>query len=145
MTVLRGQYYQYKLLPDQFYQVIRVYSPVKIQMLELTYRFSIIRTETQVDDNFTLLTSVPENRIHGTAYMPHFQMGLASILTGDFLSGRVDSYHQATKTKAFAPTYLRVRSANHAMVTQAGLINPLILGGNLATQGRVVQAHADQG
>lgn len=145
MTVVRGQYYQYKLLPDQFYQVTRIYSPTKIQMLEMTYRVSIIQTETQIAANFTLLSYLPQNRIHGTAYIPHMTMGLASILTGDFLSARVEAHYSAPKTKAFAPTYLRARSANHAMISQAGLINPLILGGNLAAQGRVVQAQADQG
>jgi len=145
MTVLRGQYYQWKILPNQFYFVSRIFSPTKILLFELPDGFQVYQTTAQIEANYTLLDFLPENRLWGPGAGDRSGVSLAYCLTGDFLSARVGAQHQTLKAKAFAPTYLRGRLISQELVISAGLINPLVLGGNLAAQGRVVQAQADQG
>jgi hypothetical protein len=145
MTVLRGQYYQWNILPNQFYFVSRIFSPTKILLFEIPDGFQVYQTTAQIEANYTLLDSLPQNRLWGPGAGDRSGVSLAYALTGDFLSARVDAQHQTLKAKALAPTYLRERSVLATMTISANLINPLILGGNLAAQGRTVQAHADQG
>lgn len=142
MTVLRGQYYQSKIFPDEFWFVSRIFSPTKILMFIQPGSYQIYQTTAQIEANYTLLDFLPINRLEGHS-VAQVTATVAHCLTGDFLSARVGA-HQTFRAKATAPTYLRGRLVSHTMV-QGVLINPLILGGNLAAQGRVVQAQADQG
>lgn len=144
MAVLRGQYYQYKAIPLNFCFVVRVYSTSKIQMIDVDYNIQIVLSEAQILSRYTLVPYLPQNRVFcTTAVSQGGAHGFA--LTGDFLSGSVQTHGAVNRLKAFAPTYLRSKIHGYAGVTQAGLINPLVLGGYLAAQGTVVQAHADQG
>lgn len=142
MTVLRGQYYQSKIFPDEFWFVSRIFSPIKILMFIQPGSYQIYQTTTQIEANYTLLDFLPINRLEGHS-VAQATTSVTHCLTGDFLSARVGG-HQAFRAKAFAPTYLRGRLVTHATV-QGVLINPLILGGNLASQGRVLQAQANNG
>ena len=144
MTVLRGQYYQSKAVPLNFCFVIRVFSPAKIQMIDVDYNFQVIVNETQLAARYTLVPFLPENRVHSITERS-YSGAHGFALTTPFVSGSVQSVGTATKHKAFAPTYLRGRLTKQHAMLQANLINPLVLGGYLAAQGRVVQAQADHG
>jgi len=143
MAVLRGQYYQSKILPDQFYFVSRIFSPIKILLFEYPDGFQIYQTTAQIEANYTLLDSLPQNRLKFTGG-GSAGVSVAYGLTDAFLSARVES-HNLLHAKAFAPTRLRARLTAHGKVFHAGLINPLILGGHLAAQGTVLQAQANNG
>lgn len=144
MTVQRGQYYQSTIFPTEFFFVNRVYSTTKILMYEIPDNFPIYQTEAQIAANYILIDYLPDNRL-SSAISGQAQTALAYCLTGDFLSATVGIAASDTMAKAFAPTTLRARLTRSDMVVQASLISLLILGGNVASQGRVLQAQADQG
>lgn len=144
MTAQRGQYYQYKAIPEQFYFVLRVFSPTKIQLLNVDNSYSVYATQTQLNTQYILQDFLPENRISCiTESSKSGAHGFA--LTTPFVYGSVSSHSAVAKHKAFAPTYLRGKAGGKHNTSHAGLINPLVLGGRLAITGRVVQASVNQG
>lgn len=147
MTVLRGQIYQFNLNPVIFFSVQRVYSPNQILIMNVDTHAQVYFTETKLLTTCTLMPFLPKNRIYngydelaGTS-----GVSLAATWTIPFFSGSLQAHGAVTHPKGFAPTYLRSKGHGYSDVIHAGLINPLVLGGYLAGQGRVVQAQADQG
>lgn len=165
MAIVRGQWYQRILYPGQFYRVVTVTSSyVQLYPYDTTSYPPLNTNAVYVQNNFRLLAASPQNMLLNGEVTGKAANTRAYVLTDLLIWGNVTGVSDIPQSHALLDTTLRGRvhrllrvtkaratlsrlQANgsvqsHSHITGAGYsVYPL--GGHLAAQGRVVQAHAN--
>lgn len=184
MAIVRGQWYQWKIYPDQFYRISVVSSYVQLYPYDTTRYQVIYVSQAYLQANFRLLASAPQNflldgKTSGTSSVTRAQVVHPPVIWGSVssqsavsqatdlldttLRGTVRQLMRITKSKMYLSVIqTRGNVASHSSVI-ANFTPPQAIGGHVsshsaikgsdftvyplggyvATQGRVVQAHAD--
>jgi hypothetical protein len=169
MAIVRGQWYQWKALPDRFYRVNNVLPNGYVQMYPydtVKYQY-FYQTQAYILANFRLISYPVQYALLNGGGAGKVDITRSSIVHWPVISARLSTTSSVESAHCRVPTellgmvrsvtrfkkahlYLRTFATSgsvkaHSKTTKAGLVNPLALEGHLATQGRVVQAHCDQG
>lgn len=164
MAIVKGQWYQRKDYPDQFYKVSRVASIIQLYPYDTT-RYAILNVQpAYLLANFRLLDSAPQNYlidglVDGTAVITRAFVVVGPVIWGSVagnasvsqshallvttLLGKPRGLFRVPKTVAYLSTMQTRGNVQSYSTTKGNAFTRYPLGGHLAARGSVVQAQAN--
>lgn len=164
MAIVRGQWYQRKAFPSQFYKVSYISSAVQLYPYDTT-RYTILNVQpAYLLANFRLLDFYPQNLllngvVESTAASTRSLLVVGPVVWGSgsgkatvsqshalldtTLLGNPRGRFRITKTKAYLSTIQVHASVQSHSTVAANAFTAYPLGGHLAARGSVVQAQAN--
>lgn len=119
MAIVRGQWYQWKLYPDQFYRVSVVSSYVQLYPYDTTRYQVIYVSQAYLQANFRLLASAPQNFLLDGGSGGTASVTRAYTVQPPVIWGNVTARADIPQSHALLDTTLRGRVHQILLVTKA--------------------------
>jgi hypothetical protein len=119
MAIVRGQWYQWKIYPDQFYKVSVVSSYVQLYPYDTTRYQVIYVSQAYLQANFRLLASAPQNFLLDGKASGTSSVTRANVVHPPVIWGSVSSNSTVSKATGLLDTTLRGRVRQLMMVTKS--------------------------
>lgn len=139
MAIVKGQWYQWKIYPDQFYRVSVVSSYIQLYPFDTTRYQVIYVNAAYLQANFRLLATSPQYFLIDGAASGTSALTRAFIVKDKVISGSVTGQSSVSQSHALLDTTLRAKVRRILLVTKARLyLTALQIHGNVQAESFVI-------
>jgi hypothetical protein len=139
MAIVKGQWYQWKIYPNQFYRVSAISSAIQLYPFDTTKYQVIYVPAAYLQANFRLLATSPQYflidaEVSGTSHLTR-----SFVVKDKVVSGSVSGQSSVSHSHALLDTTLRAKIRRILLVTKARLyLSAVQMSGNVQAESFVI-------